>query len=204
MQPQQESLEEKSLEKSLETQQDVNYKEMNYHNNTNNSLSYPYCWCKLKAIIRVSQSKQNPGRPFYTCPDNRCNFFKWLKSSETKSNKRKIKIEKDTDSLTLKDIFNSIVQLSKKSTLEPPLKKRKTNLDISNQLNLHTSLLKEIRDCLNNILSLMYEKDNFDSKKDLKYNSKEHEPITLDELLDDDEEDEKVSVENIKNTSMEL
>ncbi|KAJ1414943.1 Zinc finger, GRF-type [Sesbania bispinosa] len=40
------------------------------------------CFCKMRAVIRVSGTDANPGRLFYGCPklrvNERCGFFLWV------------------------------------------------------------------------------------------------------------------------------
>ncbi|KAL8249741.1 hypothetical protein R6Q59_006609 [Mikania micrantha] len=39
-----------------------------------------FCWCGKEAVIRTSWTSRNPGRRFYSCPDQRsnCSFITWV------------------------------------------------------------------------------------------------------------------------------
>ena len=43
--------------------------------------NFPLCHCDQISSLWVSQSKANPGRPYFRCRDNeendKCDFFKW-------------------------------------------------------------------------------------------------------------------------------
>ncbi|XP_041008916.1 uncharacterized protein LOC121253089 [Juglans microcarpa x Juglans regia] len=54
------------------------------------SRNVPMCSCGNEAVLRISNTQKNPGRPFFGCPLYnkeglpQCNFFKWSDSSEYK------------------------------------------------------------------------------------------------------------------------
>ena len=55
--------------------------------------NFPLCHCDQISSLWVSQSKANPGRPYFPCRDNeendKCDFFKWADvKKKTKSHAR--------------------------------------------------------------------------------------------------------------------
>ncbi|KAG5531534.1 hypothetical protein RHGRI_026217 [Rhododendron griersonianum] len=45
-----------------------------------------YCYCKLQAVIRVTNSEPNRGKLYYTCPNGACDIWDWCKPINTVPN----------------------------------------------------------------------------------------------------------------------
>ena len=56
------------------------------------------CECNSQASLKVSQSRLNPGRPFFTCRNkDGCRFFQWADVRFTKRNEELQKLFKEYD-----------------------------------------------------------------------------------------------------------
>ncbi|KAF5462587.1 hypothetical protein F2P56_018578 [Juglans regia] len=74
-------------------------------------IEAPTCWCGLKAPLKTSHTKKNPGRKFYACPkyntgEEMCQFFIWadiLQLVEEKIRTRENAARKREDDLLLRE-----------------------------------------------------------------------------------------------------
>lgn len=163
-------------------------------------IASPHCWCGVRAYTRISQSEKNPDRPFYTCPYGRCKYFQWVTSDEEYNKHKNTNIpspnhKRKNMNLTQEELLNtlcSFVNGQFTNNKQPPLKKRKyDDHQIFEQMNvetkLQTSILKEIRDYLQAMLSLVYKDIDIDDK------------VIDDKDIDDKEVDNKDDTDKIKN-----
>ncbi|XP_042947572.1 uncharacterized protein LOC122280660 [Carya illinoinensis] len=58
------------------------------------NLGHPLCFCEIEAQLRFSNTQNNPGRPFLSCPKYNkeglpyCKYFKWVEGHEYKMSDR--------------------------------------------------------------------------------------------------------------------
>ncbi|MED6168055.1 hypothetical protein PIB30_008405 [Stylosanthes scabra] len=66
----------------------------------------PFCGHGMKALLRVSRTKENPGRRFWGCPryevKESCGFFDWADVVSEEEDAEKAKLRKKVRSLKLK------------------------------------------------------------------------------------------------------
>ncbi|XP_020985838.1 uncharacterized protein LOC110274843 [Arachis duranensis] len=56
-----------------------------------------FCYCGLRTVMKHSTTAENPGRPFYGCPNYEygihCNFFRWADGCEDQVSAAPIPLE---------------------------------------------------------------------------------------------------------------
>ncbi|MED6139715.1 hypothetical protein PIB30_086374 [Stylosanthes scabra] len=61
---------------TLEFVQDMAYREKSAGSGDSSTSGDRICKCGLIASLKVSNSKANPGREYYSCPEGRCRWFR--------------------------------------------------------------------------------------------------------------------------------
>ncbi|KAF5445324.1 hypothetical protein F2P56_034383 [Juglans regia] len=115
------------------------------------SSNVPMCSCGNQAVLRISNTRRNPRRPFFGCPLYnkeglpQCNFFKWSDSSEYKEQalvKREAEVLEKEEELKKREaeVLRQDEELKKREAevlrQDEELKKREAEFD-KRELALH-------------------------------------------------------------------
>ncbi|KAF5464644.1 hypothetical protein F2P56_014705 [Juglans regia] len=94
------------------------------------TLAPPLCFCEVQAILRYSNTKENPERPFLGCPKYNtkglpyCKYFKWADIELQEYANELLRKEEELE----KRLFNVEIQVTELCKIVDEIKKREMEL----------------------------------------------------------------------------